>query len=282
MVVRVGGLIHRTRRRLVFIVLAVAALATAARMDAQFRQRGFLSARKATSTDFDGEFHFCRVAFGSDPRGDGAGWSVDFPRADINLSIRLSELTKTTISRSSSGEPNNLLLQLTDPELFDCPFIMMTEVGGASLSPEEQTQLRAYLDKGGFLWADDFWGSYAWEWWEEQLRAVLPADKYPLVDLTPEHPLYHSQFEVKQTPQIPSIGFWEGNGGSTSERGADSATVHTRAVLDPHGRIMVLITHNTDFGDAFEREADDPQYFLQMSVPGYAFGINALLYAMTH
>jgi hypothetical protein len=52
--------------------------------------------------------------------------------------------------------------------------------------------------------------------------------------------------------------------------------------VDRHGQIMVLMTHNTDFGDSFEREADDPQYFYQMSVPGYAFGINALLYALSH
>ena len=58
--------------------------------------------------------------------------------------------------------------------------------------------------------------------------------------------------------------------------------MHTRAVVDSHGRIMVLMTHNTDFGDSFEREADDPRYFYNFSVPGYAFGINALLYSMTH
>ena len=52
--------------------------------------------------------------------------------------------------------------------------------------------------------------------------------------------------------------------------------------MDAHGRIMVLMTHNTDVGDSFEREGDDPQYFLTMSVPGYAYGINALLYALTH
>jgi hypothetical protein len=58
--------------------------------------------------------------------------------------------------------------------------------------------------------------------------------------------------------------------------------VHTRGIFDRHGHIMVLMTHNTDLGDSFEREADDPQYFYRMSVRGYAFGINALLYAMTH
>ena len=122
----------------------------------------------------------------------------------------------------------------------------------------------------------------AWAWWEEQLRQALPADEFPIVDITPPHPLYQTQFVVKETPQIASINFWYGNGGSTSERGADSAEVHTRAIVNDQGHIMVLMTHNTDLGDSFEREGDDPTYFLNFSVPGYAFGINTLLYAMTH
>lgn len=279
----VGPRVHGRRQwSVVVVALGLLAVATARRVEAQFAQRGFLSARKARPSDFDGRFNFCRVAFASDYRGDGANWSVDYPRADINLSVRLSELTKTTISRVPSGAPNNLLLTLTDPELFDCPFIMMTEVGAASITAEEAAQLRVYLEKGGFLWADDFWGSYAWDWWVAQLRKALPADDFPIIDLPPDHPLFHALFDVARTPQIPSISFWASSEGATSERGEDSATVHTRAILDRHGRIMVLMTHNTDFGDSFEREADDPQYFFQMSVPGYAFGINALVYAMTH
>ena len=276
----------RARTRAVVITLAALALVTAVRVEAQFAQRGFgrgfLNTHRASSEDFDGRFNFCRVMFSSDFRGDGADWSVDYPRADINLSIRLAELTKTPISRDSSGNPKNLLFRLTDPELFGCPFIMMTEVGVASLSAEEAAQLRVYLDKGGFLWADDFWGNYAWEWWVGQLRKALPADEYPIVDITPDHPLFRALFDVKETPQIPSISFWAGSGGGTSERGEDSAVVHTRGIFDRHGHIMVLMTHNTDLGDSFEREADDPQYFYRMSVRGYAFGIDALLYAMTH
>jgi hypothetical protein len=57
---------------------------------------------------------------------------------------------------------------------------------------------------------------------------------------------------------------------------------HARGIADAHGRLMVLITHNTDVGDSWEREGDDKQYFYTFSVEGYAFGINALLYAMTH
>ena len=262
------------------VVLGVATLAIATHVDAQ--RRRFTNAVIAQSGDFDGGFQFCRIAYRSNG-GFGSSWEVDFPRADINLSIRLSELTKTRVSVNGDRDPKHILVRLTDPEMFNCPFIMMTEVGSAFFTPDEAEHLRTYLLKGGFLWADDFWGSNAWAWWEEQLRQVLPdQDQFPIIDLQPGHPLYHTQFLVKQTPQIASINFWYSNGGSTSERGADSAEVHTRAIFDKHGNIIVLMTHNTDLGDSFEREGDDPTYFLNFSVPGYAFGINALLYAMTH
>jgi len=266
----------------------LALLAASVVVEAQFRrrggggfQRGF-GVRVAKPEDFVGGFQFCRVAYNSDFRGDGGNWSVDYPRADINLSIRLSELTRAYVSTDSSGEPIPLLIRLTDDVMFECPFIMMTEVGSASISDEEAARLRLYLQKGGFLWADDFWGSYAWEWWTAQFSKVLPPSEYPIIDLPPNHPLFSAQFQITKVPQIASIGHWASTGGGTSERGEDSAVPHARAVLDKHGNIMVLMTHNTDLGDSFEREADDPQYFYQMSVPGYAFGINALLYALTH
>jgi hypothetical protein len=264
-------------------VLALAAVAVAVRVEAQFRQRGLVNPRVAIDEDFDSSFQFCRVAFRSDGRGDGGDWQVDSPWAEVNLSIRLSELTKTTVKRRPSGEPHFLLMRLSDDVLFRCPFIMMTEVGSAYLDETEAERLRTYLRKGGFLWADDFWGDYAWEWWEAQLRKVLPAEEYEIVDLPLDHPLFRAQFDIKKgTPQIAAIGRWIQLGGGTSERGEESAVVHTRAVLDAQGRIMVLMTHNTDLGDSFEREAEDPEYFSTMSVPGYAFGINTLLYAFTH
>jgi len=42
------------------------------------------------------------------------------------------------------------------------------------------------------------------------------------------------------------------------------------------------MTHNTDIGDSWEREGDDPTFFYRFGVPGYAFGINVMLYALTH
>lgn len=237
----------------------------------------------ATSADFDGSFQFCRVVFRPAIDGDGGNWSVDYPRADENLSIRLSELTKTPVGFDVSGVPKHLLVSLTEPEaLSHCPFVMMTEVGSIDLDDRETENLRNYLLRGGFLWADDFWGERAWALFDAQIHRVLAPAAYPIVDLPIDHPIFHSQMVVTRVPQIPSINFWGGPGGPTSERGADSAVPHARAILDAHQRIMVFITHNTDVGDSFEREGDSRAYFVEFSVPGYALGVNVLLYALTH
>jgi hypothetical protein len=256
-------------------------MSLAAVVDAQRRGRFFNRIATPTPESFDGRFNFCRIAFSGSNMGDGGGWSVDYPRADINLSIRLSELTRTQVSTVPSGEPNHLVVRLTDPELFQCPFIMMTEVGSAYISPEEAARLREYLLKGGFLWVDDFWGEYAWQIWTREIAKVLPPSEFPIVDVPSSHPLFRTQFVVEKVPQIPSIGHWYNSGGGTSER-PDSTEPHARAIYDKKGHMMVFITHNTDFGDAFEQEGTDPRYFYTFSVDGYAFGINVLLYALTH
>ena len=230
---------------------------------------------------YDGSFVFCRIRFRQAPYGDGGGWFVDYPRADLNLPFRSGQLTKIPISRDRAGEPNHVLLDLTDPHLFQCPFIMMTEPGGLYLDTDEASRLREYLEKGGFLWADDFWGEYAWRVWEGEIRKALPAGEFPIVDLPLDHPIFHMLYKVDHVPQIPSINFWFGSGFQTSER-ADSTVPHVRAIHDSNGRMIVLMTHNTDFGDAFEREGDDRRYFDRFAAEGYAFGINALLYAITH
>lgn len=264
--------------------LLIAALTAVASLSAEQR-RGFLDPAldMPTSESFDGAFNFCRVVFRSERFGrGGGGWSVDYPRADVNLSIRLSELTTARISVDAANEPRHFLVRLTDDALFQCPFIMMTEVGGAFLDDTEASRLRDFLVKGGFLWADDFWGTRAWDMWETEIRKVLPANEYPLIDLPLDHPLFRTHFEVHRVPQIPSINFWAGSGGGTSERGPDSAEPHARAITNARGRVLVFMTHNTDIGDSWEREADDPSYFYEFAVDGYALGINVLLYAMTH
>ena len=55
-----------------------------------------------------------------------------------------------------------------------------------------------------------------------------------------------------------------------------------RAIRDQRGRIMVVMTHNTDVADAWEREGEDPGFFEQFSPQGYALGIDVVMHLMTH
>ena len=98
----------------------------------------------------------CTPAIAAKPAAWAGGPTI--PDADINFSIRLSELTKTHISKQPDGEPNHLVVRLTDDALFNCPMIQMEDVGTMRFSEIEVVRLREYLLKGGFLYVDDFWG----------------------------------------------------------------------------------------------------------------------------
>ena len=248
-----------------------------------FRE-GRFAPRFAPPSMPDGHFTFCRVMYERvRTEAMGMGWVTDYPYAEINLMTRLSELTRTTVSRDERGQPNHWVVRLTDPALFNCPFIMASDAGTIGLSPEEREQLRRYLVKGGFLWVDDFWGSAAWEHWSSEIARVLPPSEYPISDVPCDDPVLRTQLTVEHVPQITNIQFWRSVGGSTtSERGSDSQDAHFRVIRDSHGRIMVVMTHNTDIADSWEREGEDPAFFRQFSPAGYAFGINVLLHAMTH
>jgi hypothetical protein len=256
----------------------VAALLAAATAYGQFgggRQR-FAPMAVATSDSFDGAWHFCRLAY------RGRSWATDYPDADHNFSTRISELTKTVVSRTPGGEVRPLIVRPTDDALFQCPFVMLWQAESVSFSDEEAARLRQYLLKGGFLWSDDSWGTFAWQNFEQEMRKVLTDPRYRFTDLPPTHPMFRTFFDLPKVPQIPGISYWWGTGGDTSEQGADSADVHVRGIADEHGRLMVLSTHNTDIADGWEREGVDPRYFRQFSVDSYAVGINVLLYTMAH
>jgi len=282
---------HRSVRRAVAALVVICGLAIVASIEgaqlgipfkpAKHSQNDVTSPQAAAEEGYDGGFRFCRIRFNTSPEGDGAGWYVDYPRADENLSIRLSQLTRIPVTTVGEGDPVHIVLRLTDTELFQCPFVMMTEPGGADFSALEAAQLGQYLRKGGFLWADDFWGSRAWEWWSMQMAKALPPAEFPIVDVPLDHPMFHTMFDIKEIPQIPNIGLWE-SAHITSERGADSPQAYARAIFDKKGRLMVFMTFDTDFGDAFERETESPDYFQRFSVPAYEIGSDVIIYALTH
>jgi hypothetical protein len=278
-------------RRLVWILAGILAVAGAgsAAVHAQRVWSGFYGRtppKFPTATTFDGTFHFCRVMFTSDRR-EKQGWGTDYPGADINFSVRLAELTKVRVGMTHDGEelvPDAVVVRLTDEALFQCPFIFMEDAGTARFSDIELTRLREYLLKGGFLFVSDYHGTFAMDQFDEQITRVLPRGQFPVIDLTPpNHPLWRMMLQVPKLPQMASIQTWRRTGGGIIERwNDDGAPPNARGIADAHGRLMVVMVHNTDVPDGWEREAEDPDYFYRFSPEAYAVGIDVLLYSMTH
>jgi hypothetical protein len=223
----------------------------------------------------DDVFTFVRVKYPSmgGRRRWGRAWHTDYPASDMNLSFRLQQLTSLKVN------PHPKVVELTDPALFDYPFIYMIEPGAMSLDDVQVANLRRYLLAGGFMMIDDFWGEYEWNNFYEEMKRVFP-EREP-VELDISHPIFSAVFPLKQKPQVPSIHAWYGTG-LTYERD-DAQTPHYRAWFDDQGRMMAIACHNTDLGDGWEREGEDAEYFRKFAEPqSYPMGINIIFYAMTH
>jgi hypothetical protein len=235
-------------------------------------------------------FTFVRIEYDSGGgwgRGFGRGgwgygwarWATDWPDSDLNFSFRLQQLTSLKVN------PEPITMRLTDPRLFDYPFIYIIEPGRLLFSDDEVKALRRYLFNGGFLMVDDFWGDEEWDNFHEQIKRVFP-DREP-VELDPTHEIFHCVYRLKEKPQIPSIGvaLYGKEQGITWEWGhvGNTRDVHFKGIFDDKDRMMAIICHNTDLGDGWEREGEDPWYFHEFSEKkAYPMGINIVTYAMTH
>ena len=229
-------------------------------------------------------FTFVRIKYASEGGGGyrrRGGWATDFPDSDLNLSFRLQQMTSLKV------DPDPKILEITDSELFNYPWIYIVEPGNLRFTEEEVPILRRYLLSGGFLMVDDFWGQAEWRNFHGEIKRVFPEREREPVDLEMDHAIFHCVFDLKETKnklQVPNIyqGVQSQYSGVTWER-SDAQEVHFRAIYDDKGRMMVMICHNTDNGDGWEREAESEYYFREFSEKkAYPLGINIVFYAMTH
>jgi hypothetical protein len=239
-----------------------------------------------------GEFTFVRVEYDS-VGGYGESWynydgrtwqrwETDYPEAEENLVLRMSELTNLKVNQQP------ISLRLTDPRINDYPLIYMCDVGWMDLRKTEVTALRQYLLNGGFLWIDDFWGHAEWMNLEMQMDRVFPELHWR--DIPNDHPILTTVFELKECPQVPAKVFWDSTGETYDDPfGHREPTGGVAGVKDIHfkglfhnGRLITLATHNCDIGDGWERETEDERFFQIFSTKAYALTINIIVYALTH
>ena len=215
-------------------------------------------------------FYFSRAAYGGGGWGRGRSWATDYPKADQQFLTVLRRLTK--IDAFPDAHP----IRLDGPEVRRFPFLYAVEVGYMSLSDAEVRGLREYLLAGGFLVADDFWGTSEWNNFARQMQRVFP--EYPIVEMPMDHPIFSALYDIDEIIQVPNVGQGMA-GGATHER--DGYQAHARGIFDDRGRLMVIINWNTDLGDAWEW-AEQERYPLRFSTYAYQMGANFIIYSMTH
>jgi len=215
-------------------------------------------------------FYWTRAVYsGSGRRWYGNPWATDFPNGDRQFLLVVKRLV-----RLDAYDWENAV-SLADPRLRSFPMIYAVEVGYMDLTEEEVHGLRNYLDAGGLLVVDDFWGSREWAQFEYNISRVLPGR--PIVELPMDHPVFSTYYQIDEVKQVPARGrgiF----GRPTWER--DGYVPHVRGIFDDEGHLMVLINWNTDLGDAWEW-AEDPMYPLEYSTYAYEMGANMIVYGMS-
>ncbi|MEM9533766.1 MAG: DUF4159 domain-containing protein [Pseudomonadota bacterium] len=226
----------------------------------------------------EAEFHMGRMIYttgwGPGSRGPGRPWwAIDWPQAEFHFNQGLNRLTRV------QAAPDSRHLQLTDPHLFDYPWLWAQQVGMWTLFEPEIKALREYLLRGGFLLVDDFHGMDEWATFESVMRRVFPSR--PILDIPEHDPLLNISYVLDQQSQIPGHRHLRRGPGGTIVARLAGGPPRWRGIYDDAGRLMVAINFNMDMGDAWEH-ADDPVYPAPMTALAYRYGVNYVLYALTH
>lgn len=235
----------------------------------------FVASHAQTQTPpLSAEFHFARLAFGyyggSYGTDRGEPWLRDWPEADYHFMQGVTRLTRIDSTADSRQ------VRLDDDSIFDYPLVYAVKVGFMRLDADEAARLREYLDRGGFLIVDDFHGPAEWVEFEASMRRVF-GDR-PIIELPTDDEIFHVLYDVDQMTQIPGI--------QAVQRGVSwehpqGVPARWRGIRDDQGRLIAAINFNMDLGDAWEH-ADDARYPEPLTTLAYRFGINYLIYAMTH
>ncbi len=200
-------------------------------------------------------------------------WAIDYPEAEYHFTQGIRRLTRLEIADDS------IHLRATDPRLFDYPWLFAQQVGRWDLTQPEADALREYLLRGGFLVADDFHGPRQYEIFLASMTRVFP--DLAIVDLPADNHVLHVTYDISERVQIPGKRHLYRDRSGGIQVDPEGTPPMWKGIFDDTGRLMVVMNFNMDMGDSWEH-ADDADYPQAMTALGYRFGINYIMYAMTH
>jgi hypothetical protein len=170
-----------------------------------------------------------------------------------------------TFLRQNTSIPiakDEVRVDLSDPKLFNYPFLYMTGHGNVNFRAEDIDVLRKYLNAGGFILANDSYGLI--KAFNREMKKLFP-DQEPR-----EIPFNHGIFDCyyKFPNGLPKIHKHDGK----------PPQLFGWFVGD---RLAVVLTFESDIGDGWE----DPQVHNdppEKRTAALQMGTNVLVWALTH
>jgi hypothetical protein len=256
------------KRRMVWVLLAVMGLMTVTgwlygqRFDPRF-DSFFGSPRAPRNNDAPNtEFVFARLHYTARGQFGGGGQYHDYPTAEQHLNQVMNEATILNLDRMSYK-----IVDLGSDEVFKYPFTYISEAGEMSLTEKEVVNLREYINRGGFIMVDDFDGPRDLAVFKSNLQRAFPdREIYPI---NIKDAIFNTFYNL-DPKELPSSMYY-GPGNDPMFYGFP----------DGHGGNAMIICHNNDIGEYWEY-IDQPRYPLAPSAQSLRFGINFIVYAMTH
>ena len=253
------------RALLAGLIVCIAGGAALAQRFGERSRRPQLNIEIQGNTPYDGRFTFVRLRYGGMFFGgrQGPPWSHDYPDGEVHFTKILEDISLLRVRTDGSN-----VLALDDPELFNYPIAYMAEPGFWGVTPTEASAFRSYLLKGGFAIFDDFRGAH-WDNLQHQMLLVLPDARWIQLDGTAK--VFHSFFEIDHPEALvppynqelpPSYwGIFEDN--------------------DPNKRLIAIANVNNDLSEYWEY-SDQGVYIVDLSNEAYKFGVNYVMYGLTH
>jgi hypothetical protein len=206
------------------------------------------------------ELVVARLHFGTNGNIGHCGWSHNYPSSDQNLNEFIRSSTRVDVELQSFR-----VIDLESPEVFDYPFLYISEPGEMQLSEIEIRNLREFIRRGGFILMDDFDGEWQLETMLSEVRRAFP-EQY-LGPLSTEYGAFSTVLPLENldglSPYVP--------GGEITYYG----------LFNDAGELAIAAGHNNDLANFWDWY-DDGQMPLKPAADAFRLGINFIVWAMTH
>jgi len=204
----------------------------------------------ATVNQLSSKYGFARLQY------DGGGDWYNDPEVLPNLAKYVNSILGTNFPVDQS------VVRASDPKLFDSPFVYLTGHGNIRFTDREVDNLRNWMKRGGFMFADDDYGMDAS--FRREVKRIFP--ELELIELGSDHPLFKSFYDFsKGMPKIHEH---------------DKKEPQAFGIFDESGRMMLLYTYETNISDGWA----DPSTHKnppEVRETAFRFGTNIVYYLLT-